>query len=87
MEKLGKKQLIIELKEPVGELPDSLSEYDLDVSDGGKQLTYTFDTRGSRTGITSLLQGINDAGLSLQDLQTSQSSLEEIFVNLVHKDP
>lgn len=86
MKKLGKKQLTIELKAPAGAIPDTLSEYDLELSEDRTSLTYTYNTRGTRTGITSLLQTLNEAGLVLQDLQTSQSSLEEIFVNLVHKD-
>lgn len=84
MEKLGKKQLLIELKEPASELPASLAVFDLELSKEGTQLTYTYDTKGEGTGITALLQAINDAeDLSLKDLQTTQSSLEEIFVNLL----
>ena len=87
MQKLGKKQLIIELKEPVSELPESLASYDLELSEEGNLLTYTYDTKGEGTGITALLQAINDANsLALKDLQTTQSSLEEIFVNLVHSE-
>ncbi len=87
MQKLGKKQLIIELKEPVSELPESLASYDLELSKEGNLLTYTYDTKGEGTGITALLQAINDAdSLALKDLQTTQSSLEEIFVNLVHSE-
>lgn len=84
MHKLGKKQLIIELKEPINALPETLSSYDLVLSDEGTELTYTYDTSGDGTGITALLQMISDCGLSLKDMQTKQSSLEEIFVNLVH---
>jgi len=83
MQKLGKKQLLIELKQSIDELPSSLSEYNLETSTDGTQLTYTYDTRGERTGITSLLQALHEAGLSLKDLKSSQSSLEEIFVSLV----
>ncbi len=84
MEKLGKKQLIIELKVPVSELPASLAIFDLELSEEGNQLTYTYDTKGDGTGITALLQAINDAeDFSLKDLQTTQSSLEEIFVKLL----
>ena len=84
MEKLGKKQLLIELKDPASELPKSLAVFDLELSKDGTQLTYTYDTKGEGTGITALLQAINDAeDLSLKDLQTTQSSLEEIFVNLL----
>ena len=84
MEKLGKKQLLIELKGPTSELPKSLAMFDLELSQDGTQLTYTYDTKGEGTGITALLQAINDAeDLSLKDLQTTQSSLEDIFVNLL----
>ena len=65
-------------------MPETLSSYDLVLSDEGTELTYTYDTSGDGTGITALLQMISDCGLSLKDMQTKQSSLEEIFVNLVH---
>jgi len=84
MQSLGKKQLIVDLRYPVDELPASLDEFDLELSENGQRLTYTFDTQQERTGITHLLQAITSAGLSLKDLQTTQSSLEDIFVNLVH---
>ena len=83
MQKLGKKQLIIELKEAIPEIPIALSAYGLELDDTGEKLTYTYDTRGDSTGITSLIKAFNTAGLELKDLQTTQSSLEEIFVNLV----
>lgn len=83
MQNLGKKQLIIELKEATSELPKSLNNYNLELSSDGKHLTYTYDTKGESTGITALLQDINNAGLSLKDLQIEQSSLEDIFVDLV----
>jgi ABC-2 type transport system ATP-binding protein len=83
MQKLGKKQLLIELKQPIAELPSTLADYNLETSADGTQLTYTYDTRGERTGITSLLQALHEAGLALKDLKSSQSSLEEIFVSLV----
>ncbi len=86
MEKLGKKQLRIDLRETITEVPASLAEFNLSLSDDGTSVTYTYDTRGERTGITTLLKAINDAGLGLADLQTSQSSLEDIFVNLVHTE-
>ena len=84
MHKLGKKQLLIELKHPLDAVPESLSGYDLEASADGCQLTYTYDTQGERTGITSLLQDLHAAGLQLKDLRSSQSSLEEIFVSLVN---
>ena len=84
MQKLGSKELTIEIRQPVTAIPDSLSEYNLQLSDNGTHLTYSYDVKSERTGITSLLQSVNSAGLQLKDLHTSQSSLEEIFVNLVN---
>lgn len=86
MASLGRKKLMIDLRAPVSELPASLSEFDLELSDDGLRLTYTYDTQGERTGITALLQAMGEAGLGLKDLNTSQSSLEDIFVNLVHSN-
>ena len=85
MQSLGKKQLIVELKVPIDEVPKSLSDYNLELGEDGQSLTYTFDTQSERTGITALLQSISAAGLLLKDLNTTQSSLEDIFVNLVHQ--
>lgn len=85
MHKLGKKQMIVELNQAVTAIPESLSEWALELSADGDQLTYTYDPRNPHTGITGLLQAIKDAGLSLKDINTSQSSLEEIFVSLVQK--
>ncbi len=86
MHELGKKQLILDLKHPIEALPESLAKYRLEVSADGNQLTYTYDTHSSRTGITALLQSLNEAGLSMRDLRTSQSSLEDIFVTLVRSE-
>ena len=86
MHELGKKQLILDLKHPIEALPESLAKYRLEVSADGNKLTYTYDTHSSRTGITALLQSLNEAGLSMRDLNTSQSSLEDIFVNLVRSE-
>jgi len=83
---LGKKQLIVELKKPAVSLPPALGSYDLRLSDDGYKLIYTYDTTGDSTGITALLQAIHDEGLALKDLQTTQSSLEDIFVDLVKVD-
>ena len=83
MHKLGKKQLLIELRQMVEVIPDALADYNLEISKDGSHLIYTYDTQSERTGITSLLQDLNSAGLSLKDLKSSQSSLEDIFVNLV----
>ncbi len=84
MQKLGKKTLQIELKQSIDELPAALEGYNLEHSADGSRLIYAYDTDLERTGITSLLQTLNDVGLSLKDLKTSQSSLEEIFVRLVN---
>lgn len=83
MQELGKKQLVIELKKSINAIPDSLANYALSLSEKGNELTYTYDTQHDGTGITALLQAISSAGLLLKDLQTRQSSLEDIFVNLV----
>jgi len=86
MQELGKKQLIVELKEPATSVPQSLEEYNLLLSDDGGKLIYTYDTMGDSTGITALLPAIHSAGLVLKDLQIAQSSLEDIFVDLVNVD-
>ena len=83
MQKLGKKQLLIELKQSIERIPPELEVYDLESSADGSHLTYTYDTQGDRTGITALLQDLHAAGLALKDLKSSQSSLEDIFVSLV----
>jgi len=83
MQKLGKKQLLIELRQMVEVIPDALANYNLEISKDGSHLVYTYDTQSERTGITPLLQDLNVAGLSLRDLKSSQTSLEDIFVNLV----
>ena len=83
MQKLGKKTLRIELKQAIDGLPPELAEFNLEVADDGSFLVYTYDPDVERTGITKLLKSINEMGLTLKDLQTSQSSLEEIFVKLV----
>lgn len=83
MAQMGKKQLRITLADPVTSVPDTLAAYQLEVSNEGHVLTYTYDTKGERTGITKLLNDVAAAGLTLSDLQTQQSSLEDIFVGLV----
>jgi ABC-2 type transport system ATP-binding protein len=83
MHKLGKRQLIVELEESVGALPESLLPWALDLSTDGSRITYTYDPHTRHTGISGLLQEIRSAGLVLKDLKSTQSSLEEIFVNLV----
>lgn len=86
MQKLGRKELTIELRQSIESIPDSLQQYQLQLSDSGTHLTYNYDVKSERTGITALLQSVNTAGLKLKDLHTSQSSLEDIFVNLVKHD-
>ena len=83
MQRMGRKELEIELSEPVTELPATLEKYDLSITKEGYGLIYTYDTNSDRTGITTLLADVQKAGLKLADLQTRQSNLEEIFVNLV----
>jgi len=85
MQKLGKKQLIIEIKEPIEHIPESLSDYGLVLSKRGSKLTYHYDATSDGADLTALLQSISDAGLNLKDMQTKQSSLEDIFVDLVEK--
>ena len=83
MQKLGKKQLIIEIKEPISVIPSALEEYQLQLDDSGTLLTYAYSTEGDATGITELLQKVNASGITLKDIKTTQSSLEDIFVDLV----
>ena len=83
MQKLGKKQCILDLREPISEIPSVLDSFHLELAAGGSQLIYTFDTTKERTGITSLLQTMAEAGIKFKDLKTEQSSLQDIFVNLV----
>ena len=83
MNNLGRKQLTIELRTAVDELPEILKPFDLSLSEEGEQLTYTYDTNADSTGITALLQAVQSSGLGLKDLHISQSSLEDIFVDLV----
>jgi ABC-2 type transport system ATP-binding protein len=87
MRKLGRKRLTLELREPLNAIPDALAAHNLVLADGGKELIYTYDTRGERTGITALLDDIQRAGIGFKDLQTTQSSLEDIFVGLVRQRP
>lgn len=83
MQKLGKKQLRLQLNEPIDALPTVLSDYALELKANGGELIYTYDTQGERTGITSLLKALSAAGISFNDLSTRQNSLEQIFVDLV----
>jgi ABC-2 type transport system ATP-binding protein len=87
MRKLGKKQLTLQLQEKLSKLPDGLfGAAQLSLSVAGDELTYTYDTQADRTGITRLLASLTEAGVRFRDLSTKQSSLEEIFVGLVHQD-
>ncbi|MEE9446745.1 MAG: ABC transporter ATP-binding protein [Arenicellales bacterium] len=83
MQTLGKKQLMIELKQATQTIPDALNAYPLLLSDDGQTLTYTYDTQGDSTGITGLLQTLSNTELNLKDLKIEQSSLEDIFVDLL----
>jgi len=83
MKKLGQKQMTLHLPEPLSEVPAPLAEFGLSLADDGLSLVYTYDTQRERTGITTLLSALGNAGIRFSDLDTSQSSLEEIFVNLV----
>jgi ABC-2 type transport system ATP-binding protein len=87
MRKLGKKQMTLQLHTQLESLPASLAQFPLELHADGHELVYTYDTRGERTGITTLLAGLADAGIRFKDLSTTQSSLEEIFVSLVRKQP
>ena len=86
MRQLGQKQLILDLNQPMTAIPDHLRDDRLTLEGNGTQLVYTYDTRGERTGITALLQDLRDAGIHFHDIHTKQSSLEEIFVELVKRD-
>ncbi|HEY9279318.1 MAG TPA: ABC transporter ATP-binding protein [Eoetvoesiella sp.] len=83
MRKLGKKQLILQLQDTLEHIPSPLAPYQLTLSEDGSQLTYTYDTKGDQTNITALLKDLNETGINFADLQTTQSSLEDIFVDLV----
>ncbi len=85
MRKLGRKQLTLQLQAPLERLPPELDAYRLDLARQGTELIYTYDTRGERTGITALLRDLSAAGIRFKDLQTSQSSLEDIFVGLLRE--
>ncbi len=86
MQKLGRKEMTIELQDPVTALPEAMARFDLEIGEDGRSLVYAYDTRAERTGITTLLSDLSTAGLVLKDIQTRQSSLEDIFVDLVKED-
>ncbi|MEO0618236.1 MAG: ABC transporter ATP-binding protein, partial [Pseudomonadota bacterium] len=83
MRKMGQKELIVQLSEPLSALPDAIASPQITLRCEGQELVYSYDAHGERTGITALLSGLRDAGIGFRDLQTSQSSLEDIFVGLV----
>ncbi len=85
MQKLGKKQLIMDLHDPLAAVPPSLAAYHLELSAGGSRLTYTYDARVESAGISTLLRDLGAAGIQFTDLKTEQSSLEDIFVTLVEE--
>ena len=85
MQKLGSKQLKLHLQNSLGAIPPALAAYHLELANDGNDLIFNYDTRGDRTGITSLLADLRNAGIRFADLETSQSSLEDIFVNLVRQ--
>ncbi|WP_194097392.1 ABC transporter ATP-binding protein [Marivivens aquimaris] len=86
MAHLGKKEAIIHLTAPIAEVPASLAHYNVELANDGNALRYVYDVRAERTGITSLLNDLQTAGLQMSDIETRQSSLEEIFVGLIEGD-
>ena len=87
MNKLGKKQLTLHLQKRMDAIPDELIPYQLELADDGKELIFNFDSQVDQTGIASLMRQLSGLGISFKDLQTSQSSLEDIFVSLVRANP
>ncbi len=83
MKKLGKKQLMLNLQNPLSQLPPQLQSHSLELSEDKLQLIYTFDSQAEETGIAQLLRKLAEAGIDFKDLETTESSLEEIFVKLV----
>ena len=86
MNRLGQKVLKIDLQKSLKKLPKELDKKSVKLSDDGMSLTYVYDTKQKRTGITKLLSDLSNSGINLRDIQTDQSSLEEIFVNLVREN-
>jgi ABC-2 type transport system ATP-binding protein len=85
MRQLGQKRLTLQLRDRLDEVPNALAGHDLELTQDGTELVYTYDTQTERTGITTLLADLSRAGIKFNDLQTRQSSLEEIFVDLVRE--
>jgi ABC-2 type transport system ATP-binding protein len=86
MSKLGRKTLKLTLAEAMSSIPPGLAEWNLALEDEGHVLAYAFDANAERTGVPSLLRKVSDLGIGFKDLSTEQSSLEDIFVGLVHED-
>jgi ABC-2 type transport system ATP-binding protein len=87
MRKLGKKQLTLHLQTPLAAIPEGLAGLPLELAKEGTELVYNFDTQASETGIAGLLRRLSELGIEFKDLHTAESSLEEIFVNLVRSRP
>jgi len=85
MRKLGKKQLTLQLAQPLAAVPPALAAHRLELASGNNELVYTYDAQGEHSGIAALLDDLDRAGIAFKDLQTTQSSLEDIFVSLVHE--
>ena len=85
MKKLGKKQLAVTLRQPMSSIPVALADWSLELTDGGHTLVYSFDTQKDETGIAALLRALGEHGIDFKDLRSSESSLEDIFVSLVHQ--
>ena len=86
MKKLGKKTLTLNLQDTMETVPPELAEWQLTLKADGNELEYVFDANAERTGVPSLLRAVSDLGIGFKDLNTAQSSLEDIFVSLVHRD-
>jgi ABC-2 type transport system ATP-binding protein len=84
MRKLGKKQLTLQLQTPLKTLPQGLAAYPLELKNDGSELLYTYDVKQEHVGIAPLIRRLEELGVEFKDLQTHQSSLEDIFISLVH---
>jgi ABC-2 type transport system ATP-binding protein len=87
MHKLGKKQMTLELQQKLGAVPAGLESYDLELSADGQALVYSYEAQGDRRGVTRLIEELLRQGIRLKDINTTQSSLEDIFVDLVRSEP
>jgi ABC-2 type transport system ATP-binding protein len=87
MDKLGKRQLILHLQQPLAALPAELSGYPLELADDGGTLVLTFDAHRRETGVAAFLKRLGELGIDFKDLHSSESSLEDIFVGLVRERP